>query len=71
MKLFLGNRNLHWKPHSTPKTILRSSTSVRALLTGFRIDDVESQIGGGLIEEVIQVAEGELKLVGSMSESKV
>ena len=32
---------------------------------------MESQIGGGLIEEVIQVAEGELRLVETMSESKV
>ena len=36
-----------------------------------RINDVETQIGGGLIEEVIEVAEGELKLVSTMSESKV
>ena len=37
----------------------------------YRISDAETQIGGGLIEEVIQVAEGELKLVGTMLESKV
>ena len=36
-----------------------------------RISDVETQIGGGLIEEVIEVAEGELKLVNTMSENKV
>ena len=36
-----------------------------------RIDDAETQIGGGLIEEVIQVAEGELKLVDTMLENKV
>lgn len=36
-----------------------------------RISDAENQIGGGLIEEVIQVAEGELKLVETMAESKV
>ena len=36
-----------------------------------RIDEVETQIGGGLIEEVIQVAEGELRLLDTMSESKV
>ena len=35
-----------------------------------RISDAENQIGGGLIEEVIQVAEGELKLVDVMAESK-
>jgi len=32
---------------------------------------IESQIGAGLLEEVIQVAEGELKLVDTMTESKV
>ena len=36
-----------------------------------RISDVENQIGAGLIEEVIQVAEGEMKLVDTMIESKV
>ena len=36
-----------------------------------RISDAETQIGGGLIEEVIQVAEGELKLVETMAESQV
>ena len=35
-----------------------------------RISDAEDQIGGGLIEEVIQVAEGELKLVDVMAESE-
>lgn len=37
----------------------------------YRISDAENQIGGGLIEEVIQVAEGELKLVETMAESEV
>jgi len=37
----------------------------------YRISDAETQIGAGLIEEVIQVAEGELKLVDTMVESKV
>ena len=36
-----------------------------------RISDAENQIGGGLIEEVIQVAEGELKLVETMAEHQV
>ena len=42
------------------------------MLTGLfrRISDAENQIGGGLIEEVIQVAEGELKLVTVMAESE-
>lgn len=36
-----------------------------------RISDVESQIGAGLIEEVIQVAEGEHTLVDEMIKSRV
>jgi NADH dehydrogenase (ubiquinone) 1 alpha subcomplex subunit 5 len=36
-----------------------------------RISEVESQIGAGLIEEVIQVAEGEHKLVDEMVKAKV
>lgn len=36
-----------------------------------RIMDVENQIGGGLIEEVIKVAEGELQLVNTMAENGV
>lgn len=32
---------------------------------------MENKIGAGLIEEVIQVAEGELKLVDVMTELKV
>lgn len=36
-----------------------------------RVHEIEQQIGAGLIEEIIQVAEGELKLVESMEKSKV
>lgn len=36
-----------------------------------RISNLESQIGAGLIEEVIQVAEGEHTLVDGMVKSKV
>ena len=36
-----------------------------------RISDLESKLGAGLIEEVIQVAEGEHKLVDDMIKSKV
>ena len=45
--------------------------SLIRLLLLYRVEDVENQIGGGLIEEVIQVAEGELKLVDEMIKSKV
>jgi len=36
-----------------------------------RIHELEQKIGAGLIEEVIQVAEGENKLVDIMIENKV
>ncbi|MCJ1244941.1 hypothetical protein MMC30_002142 [Trapelia coarctata] len=36
-----------------------------------QIEEMETKIAGGLIEEVIQVAEGELKLVDMMVENKV
>lgn len=36
-----------------------------------RINDVEQKLGAGLIEEVVQVAEGELILVDEMVASRV
>ncbi|KAI2618801.1 ETC complex I subunit conserved region-domain-containing protein [Hypoxylon sp. NC1633] len=40
-------------------------------LTADQIEEIENKIGGGLIEEVVQVAESELKLVDIMYEAKV
>ncbi|TDZ16531.1 NADH-ubiquinone oxidoreductase 29.9 kDa subunit [Colletotrichum sidae] len=40
-------------------------------LTADQISDLENKIGAGLIEEVIQVAEGEFKLVDTMIQAKV
>ena len=40
-------------------------------LTMEQIGEVEQAIGAGLIEEVIQVAEGELELAAKMGEWKV
>lgn len=40
------------------------------LTIGFRVAEMEDKIGGGLIEEVIQVAEGEHKLVDTILESR-
>lgn len=40
-------------------------------LTRYRISEIETKIGAGLIEEVIQVAEGELKLIDIMEKAKV
>jgi len=37
----------------------------------FRISSLEQQLSAGLIEEVIQVAEGENKLIDTLYESKV
>ncbi|POS76767.1 hypothetical protein DHEL01_v204832 [Diaporthe helianthi] len=39
-------------------------------LTIDQVEELENKIGAGLIEEVIQVAEGELKLVDTMVQSK-
>ncbi|PYH47541.1 complex I NDUFA5 subunit family protein [Aspergillus saccharolyticus JOP 1030-1] len=39
-------------------------------LTAEQISEIEKQIGAGLIEEVIQVAEGELKVVDELYKSK-
>ena len=36
-----------------------------------RVNDLETKIGAGLIEEVIQVAEGEEQLVDKMAEAKM
>ena len=36
-----------------------------------RISQLEEKIGAGLIEEVIEVAKGELRLADSMFESKM
>jgi NADH dehydrogenase (ubiquinone) 1 alpha subcomplex subunit 5 len=36
-----------------------------------RIEEIENKIGAGLIEEVILVAEGELRLVDVLFRSKV
>jgi hypothetical protein len=55
-------------------TAVNCSTNYRRSLSPFplcRIAEIENKIGAGLIEEVIQVAEGELKLVDAMTQSKV
>jgi NADH dehydrogenase (ubiquinone) 1 alpha subcomplex subunit 5 len=36
-----------------------------------RIGELEEKIGAGLLEEVIQVAEGELKLAGIMVQNRM
>lgn len=51
--------------------ILCITQAYETLTIDSRVFDIEKKIGAGLIEEVIQVAEGELKLVDEMSKSKV
>lgn len=41
------------------------------LTAPFRVEEIEKKIGAGLIEEVVQVAEGELALVDEMLRHKV
>jgi len=40
-------------------------------LESAQISEIEDKIGAGLIEEIIQVAQGELRLVETMKEAKV
>jgi len=56
------------RPGSDVKTI---TWEEEPQLDADQISEIETQIGAGLIEEVIQVAEGELTLVDTMAESKV
>lgn len=37
----------------------------------YRVEEIETKIGAGLIEEVIEVAHTELKLVDTMLENEV
>lgn len=48
-----------------------SDGCIHGSLPRIRIAELENSIGAGLIEEVIQVAEGELKLVNIMHENQV
>jgi NADH dehydrogenase (ubiquinone) 1 alpha subcomplex subunit 5 len=45
--------------------------SIDAANLGSRVHKLEQQIGAGLIEEIIEVAEGELQLIDTMEKSKV
>ncbi|KKY19206.1 putative nadh-ubiquinone oxidoreductase 299 kda [Phaeomoniella chlamydospora] len=49
----------------------KEQLEVEPPLDADQISEIESKIGAGLIEEVIQVAEGELELVDEMLKSKV
>lgn len=47
-----------------------SSAGVLANANFYRVEELENKIGAGLIEEVIQVAEGELGLIDTIVQSK-
>ena len=66
-------KQIHWEPEPalTADQYVFFLGSWQWLLTQHRISEMENKIGAGLIEEVIQVAEGELKLAGVMLKSKV
>jgi len=53
------------------RNALKLSPSYIPFLTFGRIAELEDAIGAGLLEEVIQVAEGELKLLDIMQEAEV
>jgi NADH dehydrogenase (ubiquinone) 1 alpha subcomplex subunit 5 len=70
-----GAREVHEKAHQAemlkPDPTVRTVWEPEPPLTAEQIGAIEQKIGAGLIEEVIQVAEGELKLVDTLAESKV
>jgi hypothetical protein len=56
---------------SIPSAVEMAQSRIRnADICRLRISQLETEIGAGLIEEVIQVAEGELKLVDEMTKAK-
>ncbi|KAM5489791.1 hypothetical protein MaudMau93_002918 [Microsporum audouinii] len=68
--------SIHWEAEPALEAAQYVSFPCRTLLIpggliSYRISEIENKIGGGLIEEVIQVAEGEMKLVDEMVKNKV
>ncbi|KAI1312376.1 ETC complex I subunit conserved region-domain-containing protein [Xylaria venustula] len=60
--------------HDLPRPVTTYHDKGTSLLTqGFarRVEEIENKIGAGLIEEVVQMAESELKLVDILYEAKV
>lgn len=53
------------------RNTLESFPSYMPFLTFRRIAELEDAIGAGLLEEVIQVAEGELQLLDIMHQAEV
>lgn len=63
--------NLEPEPQYTAEAYVCPSAAMAFAHNKIRIAELESRIGGGLIEEVVQVAEGEHQLVDHMIEAKV
>ncbi|KAJ4291778.1 hypothetical protein N0V90_009673 [Kalmusia sp. IMI 367209] len=59
------------KDYNPERTISQIKLPAEPQYTEEAISELESRLGGGLIEEVIQVAEGEHKLVDEMIKAKV
>lgn len=55
---------MHW-------SIPNGKSPIRKLTPFLRISQIEQKIGAGLIEEIIQVAEAELKLTDELYKAKV
>lgn len=55
----------------SPSKVIAKAAVYLAGANQDRVSEIENQIGAGLIEEVIQVAQGELKLVDEMAKHKV
>ncbi|PSR81977.1 ETC complex I subunit conserved region-domain-containing protein [Coniella lustricola] len=61
-----------WDPkREDPSAVRDAEWENEPQLTAVQIEELENKIGAGLIEEVIQVAENEYKLIDTMVEAKV
>ncbi|KZF25321.1 hypothetical protein L228DRAFT_244132 [Xylona heveae TC161] len=63
-----GQKNLAHDEYEASKTV---EWDPEPLLEASQIAELENQIGAGLIEEVIEVAEGELKLADVIAQNRV
>ena len=62
---------IHLYPVLLADWVLESERREHQANPSYRIEEIENKIGAGLIEEVIQVAEGELKLLDVLKRSEV
>ncbi|KAI0165009.1 ETC complex I subunit conserved region-domain-containing protein [Xylariaceae sp. FL1272] len=59
------------RPHEKSSEVPRAVWEAEPQMTADQVEEIENKIGAGLIEEVVQMAESELKLVDIMYEAKV